>query len=381
MQPATADVLVSMSSSAVRVAAPTGPNPRTPPAPYGAPTRAFLVVGMTTLACALAPVGIQAQQFTAHPSTQDPAVLVTPETVAQWEEELSNWGRWGPDDQRGTLNLITPEKTLQAAALVTEGESVTLQHFVSTEEAIDSGTFGETRHWMSRVNPETGVPTFALDEIEFALHDGMLSHIDALCHYRLQIDGEFRIFNGYLQNLTAEGCHDLAIDRMGTSYVTRGVLVDIPRMRGVDWLDPTTPIFVSDLEEWERFAGVTIESGDVLLIRTGRWAQREAEGPWAYGSGAAGLHASVLPWLHERDVAILVSDGVNDVQPSGVEGIGRPVHEMTLATLGLPIVDNGYLEDVAETAARLRRWEFMVSIQINPIEGGTASPFNALATF
>ena len=168
---------------------------------------------------------------------------------------------------------------------------------------------------------------------------------------------------------------------MGTSYVTRGVLVDIPLMKGVEWLDPSTPIYVSDLEEWEEFAGVTITSGDALLIRTGRWAKRDAEGPWNYGSGGAGLHASILPWLHEREVAILIGDAVNDVQPSGVEGINRPIHQLTQVNLGLPLVDNGYLKNVAAAAARLERWEFMVAIQINPIEGGTASPFNALATF
>ena len=96
------------------------------------------------------------------------------------------------------------------------------------------------------------------------------------------------------------------------------------------------------------------------LIRTGRWAKREAEGPWAYGRGGAGLHASVLPWLRERDVAVLAGDAVNDVQPSGVEGMGRPVHTLTQVNLGLPIADNAYLEDVAREAERLGRWEFHV---------------------
>ncbi len=336
---------------------------------------------LVTAATLLSPTVAESQAFRAHPSTQDPSLKVTLETLAEWEQELSNWGRWGPTDQRGTLNLITPEKTRQAAGLVQVGETVTLQHFVTGEEALDSQTFGPTRHWMSRVDPDTGLPTFALDEIQFSLHDGMLSHLDALCHYRTEIDGEYVIFNGYPQNLDADGCKDLAIDRMGTSYVTRGVLVDIPLMRGVEWLDPSTPIYVSDLEEWEEFAGVTIGAGDALLVRTGRWAKRDAEGPWAYGQGGAGLHASVLPWLHERDVAILVGDAVNDVQPSGVEGINRPIHQLTQVNLGLPIVDNGYLQEVAATASRLRRWEFMVAIQINPVEGGTASPFNALASF
>lgn len=333
------------------------------------------------LLLALSGVRIAAQEFQAHPSTQDPERLVTLETLAEWEQELSNWGRWGPDDQRGALNLITPEKTVQAASLVEVGETVTLQHFVLKERAMDSQSFGPFDHWMSRVDPVTGEPTFALDEIQFSLHDGMLSHIDALCHYRTEIDGRYVIFNGYDQNLTVNGCEDLAVDRMGTSYVTRGVLVDIPLLRGVDYLEPSTPIYVEDLEAWEEFAGVTIGSGDALLVRTGRWARRDDVGPWAYGQGGAGLHASVLPWLRERDVAILVGDAVNDVQPSGVEGINRPIHQLTQVNLGLPLVDNGYLKDVAEAAQRHQRWEFMVSIQINKIEGGTASPFNANATF
>jgi hypothetical protein len=321
------------------------------------------------------------QQFSVNPLTQDPAVRVTMEDLARWERELSNWGRWGPNDQRGTLNLITPEKTVRAARLVRDGVTVTLQHFVSEEDAMDSGTFAPTEIWMTSVDPATGLPRFALDAISFSLHDGQLSHLDALCHYRTEVDGEFRIFNGYPQNLDAEGCKDLAIDRMGPGFVTRGVLVDIPQMRGVPWLEPSTPIFVSDLEEWERYAGVRVEPGDVLLVRTGRWAKREREGPWAYGQGGAGLHASVLPWLHARGVSVLVGDAVNDVQPSGVEGINRPVHQLTQVNIGLPIVDNGYLEDVAREAAARRRWEFLVSVQIPRIVGGTAAPFNATATF
>jgi len=173
----------------------------------------------------------------------------------------------------------------------------------------------------------------------------------------------------------------LAIDRMGPGFVTRGILVDMPLLRGVEWLEPSTPIYVSDLEEWEDFAGVTIGSGDVLLVRTGRWAKREVDGPWAYGRVGAGLHASVLPWLKERGVALLVGDAVNDVQPSGVRGRNRPIHDLTQVFLGLPLVDNGYLLDVAKEAAERRRWQFMVSWQISRVPGGTASPFNALATF
>ncbi len=319
--------------------------------------------------------------FEPHASTQDPAVLVTPQQLLEWESALSNWGRWGPDDQRGTLNLITPAKTRAAASLVIDGVSVSLGHFVTEEVAIDSQTFAPTEHWMTRIDPQTGEVLFALDAMSFSMHDGQLSHMDALCHYRTERDGEFVIFNGYPQNLDQDGCKDLAIDRMGDGYVTRGVLVDMPLLRGVQWLEPSTPIYASDLEAWEDFAGVTIESGDVLLVRTGRWAKRAEDGPWDYAGGGAGLHASVLPWLRERGVAMLVGDAVNDVQPSGVEGVRRPVHQLTQVFIGLPLVDNGYLEDVAREAAQRERWEFMVSWQITKVPGGTAGPFNGLATF
>ncbi len=324
---------------------------------------------------------LQPSSWNLDPSTQDPTVLVTPQRITQWESELSNWGRWGPDDQRGTLNLITPSKTRAAAGLVVDGVSVSLARFVSEEKAIDSQTFSPTRHWMTRIDPNTGEVLFALDAMSFSLHDGQLSHMDALCHYRTERDGELVIFNGYPQNLDEHGCKDLAIDRMGPGYVTRGILVDMPLLRGVDWLEPTTPLYVSDLEEWEDFAGVTVGSGDVLLVRTGRWAKREQDGPWDYAGGGAGLHASVLPWLTERGVAVLVGDAVNDVQPSGVEGLRRPIHQLTQVFIGLPLVDNGYLEDAAREAAQRQRWEFMISWQITKVPGGTASPFNALATF
>lgn len=322
-----------------------------------------------------------AQEFTAHPSTQTPERLVTLEILERWESELSNWGRWGEGDQRGTLNLITPEKTRAATRLVTEGITVNLHMNPIKKNGSDTGGFGENSHRMYRLDPVTAEPRGALDIIQLSLHDGLHSHMDALCHYQKVVDGERVIFNGYQANLSAVGCQDLAIDRMGPGYVTRGILVDMPALRGVDWLEPSTPIYPEDLEEWERYAGVRIGSGDALMIRTGRWAKREAEGAWAYGQGGAGLHASVIPWLRERDVALLISDAVNDVQPSGVEGINRPIHQLTQVNLGLPLVDNGYLEDAAATAQRLGRWEFMFTLHIMQLRGATAAPFSALATF
>lgn len=332
----------------------------------------------------------QGKNYKVHPATQAPENLVTPDDIRRWEKELSNWGRWGEDDTRGALNLITPAKTKQAAGLVREGRVVSLQHFVELKPTIDGWRFWPAERWITSVDPLTGVPRVgaALDAIRFSTHEGTMSHLDAICHYERRtpmadIDPNYRVgYNGHRNRRDELSCQgESGIMGMGKAYVTRGVIVDIPRMRGLPWLEPSTPIFIKDLEEWERQSGVKISEGDALMVRTGRWAKREAEGPWDYAAGGAGLHASVLPWLRERGVAILIGDAVSDVQPSGVAEIGRPVHTISMVVMGLPTVDNGYLEDVARVAAELNRWEMMVSWQIPQSLGGTAVPFNALATF
>ena len=323
--------------------------------------------------------------FKPHASTQEAPRLVTLDKLKRWEQELSNWGRWGKDDQRGLLNLITPEKTRSATALVKEGLTVTLQINPIKKTGSDTGGFGENVHRMARIHPVTGDIQGALDVIQLSIHDGLSSHLDALCHYQGPIGrkpGQPAVsYNGFPFTLTAAGCKESAADRMGPGYVTRGILVDMPLLKNVKWLEPSTPIYAEDLEAWEKFAGIKIGAGDALLIRTGRWAKRAAEGPWPYGQAGAGLHASVLPWLRSRDVSLLGGDAVNDVQPSGVQGINRPIHQVTQVNMGLPIVDNAFLEDAAREAARLKRWEFMFTLHIYQIQGGTASPFNALATF
>ncbi len=323
--------------------------------------------------------------ITPHASTQLPARLVTIDMLKRWEQELSNWGRWGKDDQRGMLNEISAAKTKAALALVREARTVTLQINPIKKTGSDTGTFGENLHRMARVHPVTGAIQGALDVIHLSLHDGLQSHMDALCHYQGPIGrkpGEPAVsYNGFPFTLTAAGCVEAAADRMGPGYLTRGVLVDLPLMKGVKWLEPSTPIYVEDLEAWEKFAGVRLGPGDAMIVRTGRWAKRAAEGPWNYGQQAAGLHASVLPWLKARQISLLASDAVNDVQPSGVAGINRPIHQVTQVNIGLPLVDNAYTEDAAVEAARLKRWEFLLTLQIYQLQGGTASPFNALATF
>ena len=124
-----------------------------------------------------------------------------------------------------------------------------------------------------------------------------------------------------------------------------------------------------------------VESGDILLVRSGRRARRAARGPWATGEDAAVLHASVMPWLRERGVAMLGSDDTNDVRPSGVDGVAQPVHQLTIVAMGMPLFDNLDLEAVAAEAARQNHWEFMLVAVPLPVEGGTGSPLNPLAIF
>jgi hypothetical protein len=331
--------------------------------------------------------GAAAAPIPPNPSMQEPAHRVTIDQVIHWETELSNWGRWGKDDERGSLNLVTPEKTKQAVRLVRDGVTVSLSHFADLKQAADNFNFGETKHWMTNVDPQTGQVRSALDGISYGIHDGTNSHLDALCHYALQRDGKAVVFNGHPQNLDQEGCKANAIDRMGPGIVTRGILVDLPLLKGVPYLEPGTPVYAADLEAWEKFAHVKIASGDAVFIRVGRWARRAKLGPWNAAREAAGLHASAMPWLKQRDISLLGSDAVNDVQPSGIEGgsgesaANRPVHTLAIAVMGVPLVDNGYFEDAAREAASRKRWEFLTTVQFTRLQGGTATNFNALGVF
>ena len=211
--------------------------------------RSVLTLGAAVSLLALPGVAVHGQggaPFAPHPSTQLPARLVTIDMLKRWEQELSNWGRWGKDDQRGMLNEITPARTKAALALVREARTVTLQINPIKKTGSDTGTFGENLHRMARVHPVTGAIQGALDVIHLSLHDGLQSHMDALCHYQGPIGrkpGEPAVsYNGFPFTLTAAGCIESAADRMGPGYLTRGVLVDLPLMKGVKWLEPSTPI-------------------------------------------------------------------------------------------------------------------------------------------
>src|SRR4029077_9873294 len=231
-------------------------------------------------------------------------------------QQVKNWGRWGPNDELGSVNLITPAKRKAAAGLIKTGETVSLAHTLLTEKADDNASPFE--HTMLRGNN--------MDRYAISYHGYAHSHIDALCHilYKEQT------YNGYARAdvNTDKGCTKLGIENLKNGIVTRGVLVDIPRLRNLPYLEPGTAIYAEDLEAWEKKSGVKIVSGDAVLVRTGRWARRDTLGPWNVGQSAAGLHAWVARWIKARGVAILGGDVASDVVPSMVETITLPIHTL-----------------------------------------------------
>ncbi|MGH9200440.1 MAG: cyclase family protein [Vicinamibacterales bacterium] len=304
-------------------------------------------------------------------AVQTPPV-VTKEDITKWMTELSNWGRWGKDDQRGTLNLITPQKRKLASSLVRDGISVSLAHTIDKDKAADS-----PRPLGQQMTLDAG--GHAMDLYTIWYHGSVITHVDSLCHY----SHEGKLYNGFDKGKIADGpgCPENGIENQKDGIFTRGILVDLPLMRGVPYLEPGTPVYPNDLEAWEKFAGVKITSGDAVFLRTGRWAQRAKTGPWNVARSAAGFHAAVMPWLRQRDVALLGNDAVNDAQPSGVEGNGRPIHQLAIVAMGLPLIDVMDLEAVAAQAATLKRWEFLLTAAPSPVLGGTGFPLNPIATF
>ena len=295
---------------------------------------------------------------------------LSPDEVLGLHEQLSNWGRWGPDDQLGALNFITAELSAAAAASVRSGRTVSCSRPLPTQPAPDNPN--PVAHHMTG----TATEGYGGDYFAIAPHGYATSHIDALCH----IFHRGRIYNGYpAETVTAHGATKLGIHHLRPGIVTRGVLIDVPVVRGMDALEPGEPIFPEDLEAAEKATGVRVTTGDALLVRTGRWRWREQHGPWAPSQGMAGLDASCLAWLHERQAALLGSDGVSDVMPSRVEGVAMPIHTVAIVAMGIHLLDNLDLDELSRACAAEGRWTFLFVVAPLVLERGTASPVNPIA--
>lgn len=304
-----------------------------------------------------------------------PAQTLDKAALDRMMKELSNWGRWGKTDQAGTFNLITAAKRKSAAALVKDGFSVSLSRDADMVKSIDNARPFLTKMISSGVDPN---PMFAMDTYTISYHGTSLTHLDSLSHMFY----EGKVYNGYSKDeINSRGASQLAVTAFKSGIVSRGILMDIPALKGVKYLEPSTPITPEDFEAWEKKAGVRVGSGDIVFVRTGRWARRAAKGAWDTEAAAAGMHVSCARWFRQRDVAVVGSDTHGELMPSPVKGIPFPLHQLLLIAMGTPMFDNCDLEAISQAAAARNRWEFLLTAGPLAVPGGTGSPMNPIAIF
>lgn len=288
------------------------------------------------------------------------------------------------------MNLITPAKRKQALASVKEGFAVSLARNAETEPAADNPQpiVRQMGGGRGRGNPQNAAASAAnkapsdtgsvVDNFFIAYHGYAHTHMDALCHFFYKN----QMYNGFSRDeVTDKGAEKNSILNFKDGIMTHGVLMDIPRLKGIDYLEPGTRIYPEDLDAWVKKARFKIEPGDIVFIRTGRWARRDSKGAWPISEGLAGLYMTCAKWLHQHDVAILGSDGAQDVLPSGVPGITQPIHELVLVAMGMPIFDNCDLEALSREAAKRNRWDFLVTAAPAAVPMATGSVLNPIATF
>ena len=309
----------------------------------------------------------------------EPTTELTSDDLERMSRELRNWGRWGPEDERGALNLITDAKRADAASLVRDGVTVSCAQPLPVSPAPDNPT-PVAHHMLSggdAVDPKSRFG-IARDYFAIAPHGMATTHLDALCH----IFVEGKMYNGYDKSeVRTDGAQRNSIMSGSDGIVSRGVLLDIPGLRGIDWLEPGDPITVEELGQAEARQGVHVEEGDILLVATGRDARRARLGRWGPPEGLAGLYADCLPWVHERGVAVLGGDGASDLMPSRISGWPMPFHQIAIVSMGIHLIDNMQLDRLLAACRERERWEFLFVLAPLRLERGTASPLNPIAVF
>lgn len=356
-------------------------------------TRRNLLANASLLAgAAIAFESGQPDAAAAEPHPRD----LSSDDIERWMTELSNWGKWGADDQAGTINLITPANRRAAAALVHDGTSVSMSLNADLpKDGPTSGPLPGTPLPPGSTPPPGGRTTWTLtsrppgpephprpayvtDTIAVAYHGNNSTHLDALSH----IYYKGQIYNGFPQSsFTDRGAQKNDVMAFKDGVFTRGVLFDIARLKGVPYLGDDEPVYPEDLEAWEKKASIRLGSGDAMIVRTGRWLRVKEKGPLDLNVLAPGLYASCAKWMRERGVAILGSDVVQDVRPSRVEGVNQPIHLLALRTMGTPLIDNCDLEALGQAAAQRKRWTFLLTVNPLRVPGATGGPVNPIAVF
>ena len=319
----------------------------------------------------------------ASPAPTSPKV-----TMAEFDrifEQVKNWDLWGPDDQLGTLNYITPRKVVEAAGLVRTGRLVSMEIPINKVAGPDNPN--PAIHFVSQghdIDINSSGLRFGLDFLGMVCHGDCHTHVDALCH----ISYKGQTYGGRVATevLTTKGATTLDIANYGNGLVGRGVLLDIPRLRGVKWLEPGDAVTRAELEACEKAQGVEIGEGDIFVFRTGHHRRRLELGAWdnswpPVGEGKAGLHVDTVPWMHERRIAAFLPDGDGEAVPSTVEGMLYPIHPLQIAAMGMLASDSLQFEDLAKACEEEGRFEFMVVGLPLRLPGGTGSPWNPIAIF
>jgi len=288
-------------------------------------------------------------------------------------KKLDNTGKWGQNDRLGTINYITSEKVKSSLKYIKKGVSVSLS-FKITEDSLAPNNFNSDK--LSSYSHETNELNFkgynwVTDNFSISYHGHTHSHIDALNHLS---------HNGLYYN-QLKSPDELGVENLKNGVLTKAILIDLPLLKGKEFVEAGYKISVKDIIEFEKKFNVKIERGDILLIRTGRWKQKEIKGEWNFLLKSTGLHYNVMQFLSEREISILGSDGTNDSNPPLIEEEGSPIHKLSIVAMGMPLLDNLNLEQLSKKAKLFSTWEFFISVQPLKIDKGTGSPINAIALF
>ena len=291
-------------------------------------------------------------------------------------EELSNWGRWGDDDEFGTLNFLGEAEVAEAVKLAKTGRRVSLGRPLDTVAGPDNSR--PALHYMTQMGDRRpNEPTSYMDFIGVDFHGKSASHIDALPH--IAYKGMF--YNGKrASSMVGSGGSSFApISLLADGVVARGVLLDVARARGVDWVEPPIALGAEDLDAIASTLGVEVRRGDAVLVRSGQMRRRRVLGAWDAEQSGVGLATSAMGWLAERQVAILGGDGDSDAHPSPVEGVGHPIHVLAIVAMGMCLLDNLDLERLSEACSEAGTFEFLLAVAPLIVPGGTGSPVNPIA--
>ena len=299
----------------------------------------------------------------------------TKDEVLAYLKEDNNWGRWGDDDQKGAVNMVTDQKRAASARLVRTGKAVSLSREFPKLPAGNNPT--PAIHYMKRnLRGETGGS--AVDYYGISYQGTATTHLDALCH----VWDHNGMWNGAdpMDVITFDGAEWGSIEQWQEGIITRGVLLDVPKHRGEPYVTQESPVHGWELEDIAREQGVSMEPGDALVVYSGREKWNEAGNP-LWGSDRdlrPGLHASCLRFIKESDCCVLVWD-MMDHTPNGYD-VPWSVHGAIFA-YGIGLLDNALLEPLAEACAQEGRYEFMLTINPLRVVGGTGSPVNPVALF